>query len=328
MSPAPIIAVLPSSGSFVAELRELLDREHIIERPIDMSELQSLVERLLGAEQVMKLNKQLTVLETHPATESADTEYRSAVPSPLSEFPPRQTPFLVIIPAHNEQDSIGQVVRGVNEHFPLADVVVIDDGSLDETAEVASEAGAEVIELPFNLGIGGAVRAGLKLAHLRGYAYTIRVDADGQHDSRQIEDLLLVAIQGGYNAVIGSRFVDGGSEYRPPLARRIGIRLFSFIVSVIIGRRIYDTTSGMVALDRAAVRVLARNLPQDYPEVESHIILHRAGLSSVEVPVDMQVRYSGVSSIGAARAVYYVFKVSLAAVLRSLRPKSSAGEEV
>jgi glycosyltransferase involved in cell wall biosynthesis len=232
---------------------------------------------------------------------------------------PRRSPFLVIIPAFNEQQSIEGVVRDVRRHLPQADVLVIDDGSTDNTAELSRNTGADVLVLPCNLGIGGAVQTGLKFAEKRGYPFVIRLDGDGQHDAGDIQELLAEALRGEHNVVVGSRFVDGKSDYRPPLTRRIGIRLFSYVVSVIIGKRVYDTTSGMMVLDRKAVRALAHSLPQDYPEVESHIILHKAGLSTVEIPVQMRVRSSGVSSIGAARAIYYVLKVMLAAVLRALQ---------
>ena len=237
----------------------------------------------------------------------------------LLGFPPRQSPFLVIIPAFNEQQSIEGVVRDVRRHLPQADVLVIDDGSLDSTVEFSRNAGADVLELPCNLGIGGAVQTGLKFAEKRGYPFVIRLDGDGQHDAGHIQELLAEALRGEYNVVLGSRFVDGKSDYRPPLTRLIGIRLFSCIVSIIVGKRVYDTTSGMMVLDRKAVRALAHSLPQDYPEVESHIILHKAGLSTVEIPVEMRVRSNGVSSINAARAIYYALKVMLAAMLRALQ---------
>jgi glycosyltransferase involved in cell wall biosynthesis len=204
------------------------------------------------------------------------------------------------------------------EHLPFADVLVVNDGSTDETAERAAAAGAHVLGMPYNMGIGGAVQAGFKFAEKHDYPFVVRIDGDGQHDPRCARRLLATALSGEYNAVFGSRFIDGNASYRPPLSRRMGICLFSWVVSAIVGKRVYDTTSGMMVLDRKAVHVLARDYPQDYPEVESHIILYKAGLNTVEIPVDMRVRSSGVSSINAVRAAYYVVKVLLAAVLRTL----------
>jgi DNA-binding response OmpR family regulator len=246
---------------------------------------------------------------------------------PLHRLPPRQSPFLVIIPAYNEQNSIGHVVRNILEHLPPADVLVINDGSLDNTTKMAMEAGADVLELPFNLGIGGAVQAGLKFADARGYPFVIRLDGDGQHDPKYISELLSMALRGEHNAVFGSRFISGRLDYRPSLPRLIGIRLFSFMVSAIVGQRVSDATSGMMVLDRKAISVLARNLPQDYPEVEARIILHKAGLKSIEVPIEMRTRFSGVSSINAIRALYYAVKVSLATILSSLRVDSHRSKE-
>jgi glycosyltransferase involved in cell wall biosynthesis len=198
---------------------------------------------------------------------------------------------------------------------------------LDNTTKMAMEAGADVLELPFNLGIGGAVQAGLKFADVRGYPFVIRLDGDGQHDPKYISELLSMALRGEHNAVFGSRFISGRLDYRPSLPRLIGIRLFSLMVSTIVGQRVSDATSGMMVLDRKAISVLARNLPQDYPEVEARIILHKAGLKSIEVPIEMRTRFSGVSSINAIRALYYAVKVSLATILSSLRVDSHRSKE-
>jgi glycosyltransferase involved in cell wall biosynthesis len=242
-------------------------------------------------------------------------------------YPQRRSSVLVIIPAYNEQGNIAFVVEGIKRFVGFADTLVINDGSTDATAEVARRSGASVLDLPINLGIGGAVQAGLKIAVERGYPFVMRIDGDGQHDPAELATLLEPVIRGQTDVAVGSRFCNEKHTYRPPLARRLGIKLFSLAVSACVGYRVYDTTSGMMCLDRPAILTLAQYCPQDYPEVEAHILFKKANLRVMEVPVHMRPRLTGVSSINAMRAAYYIFKVLLAAVIAASRAKPQVREE-
>ncbi|RLC86187.1 MAG: glycosyltransferase family 2 protein [Chloroflexi bacterium] len=230
-----------------------------------------------------------------------------------------ESSVLVIIPAYNEARNIGTVVTDVRHYAPFADILVIDDGSTDSTAAVAHRSGAYVLSLPYNLGIGGAVQAGFKFAVRRGYSYVVRVDGDGQHNAAYILRLLALVQQGKADVAIGSRFCPGLVTYRPPLARRLGIRFFSFLVSFITRQPVYDPTSGMQCLNRRALYILAQDYPQDYPEVEARVLLHKARLRVIETPVCMRPRATGNSSITYLRSIYYMLKVTLATLIAALR---------
>jgi hypothetical protein len=202
---------------------------------------------------------------------------------------------------------------------PQADVLVINDGSVDNTAQEAESAGALVVEHPFNLGIGGAVQTGLKFARDQGYDYVIRLDGDGQHNAEEIQLFLKVLRSGRADLVVGSRFLDADVDWHIPFARRIGINFFGWAVSLLIGMRATDTTSGFCGMNRSATEVLATYLPQDYPDVEGRVIVHKAGLRQVELPVHMRARIAGVSSINSWKSIYYAFKVSLAMITSALK---------
>lgn len=230
-----------------------------------------------------------------------------------------QRRVLAVIPAFNEQGAIRRVVTGVLSALPEADVLVIDDGSNDRTAEEAERAGALVVRHPFNLGIGAAVQTGLRFACEEGYDLVFRLDGDGQHAHADLPVMLAALRQGRVDAVFGSRFMGVDSPMKISLGRRLGIACFRTLVSLLTGQRATDTTSGFCCLNRRAVQVLARYMPQDYPEVESRVVLHKAGLSVMEVPVHMHARTTGVSSIDGRRSVYYAFKVSLAVLITALK---------
>jgi glycosyltransferase involved in cell wall biosynthesis len=217
---------------------------------------------------------------------------------------------LAIVPAFNEERSVGAVVREILA-AGVANVLVVDDGSTDATAAVARGAGARVLVLPFNLGIGGAVQSGYLFALRHGYDVAVQVDGDGQHDAREIERLVGPLASGEADFVLGSRFV-GGSTYRAPAVRRIGMRIFSTTVSAIGGQRLLDTTSGFRAAGGPVIAYLAEHYPQDYPEVESLLLLKRARFRIIEVACRFRERAQGRSSITAARSVYYLVKVLLA----------------
>jgi len=234
---------------------------------------------------------------------------------------------LVIIPAYNEEESIGMVVAGVKRSASFADMLVINDGSTDNTATVARRYGASVLNLPYNLGIGGAVGAAYRLAEEMGYDFVVRLDGDAQHDPDDIPRLLAPVRRGEADVAFGCRFCGGFSSYRPPLARRLGIRVFGLLVSLIVKQEIHDATSGLRCANRRAVHYGARYSPQDCPEVESHILLYKAGLTEVEVPVTMRARNAGRSSIGPLRSVYYALKVMLAIFVKAFQEVPRLAEE-
>jgi glycosyltransferase involved in cell wall biosynthesis len=226
---------------------------------------------------------------------------------------------VAIVPALNEAGVIGRVVDEILAVAPDVDVVVVDDASTDDTAGVALARGATVLRLPFNVGIGGAVQTGFRYALEHGYDVAVRLDGDGQHDAGEIPRLLAPIDAGAANLVIGSRFADGSGSYRPPFARRIGIRIFARLVSLLCRQRVTDTTSGFVALDATAIELFAREYPHDYPEVEATLVALRSGLRLAHVQVEMRERETGASSITFVRSLYYIVKVMLALLVSSLR---------
>lgn len=226
---------------------------------------------------------------------------------------------IAVVPAWNEAGAIGQVVDGIHAADPKLDVVVIDDASTDDTAAVAEIRGATVLRLPFNVGIGGAVQTGLRYALAHGYDVAVRLDGDGQHDPRELPKLLGPIERAEADLVIGSRFVDRKGSYRPPFARRVGIRVFARLVSLLGGQRVTDTTSGFVALDRIGIELFAEEYPHDYPEVEATLVALRSGLRLAQVQVEMRERETGSSSITFVSSLYYIVKVMLALLVASLR---------
>lgn len=217
---------------------------------------------------------------------------------------------LAVVPAFNESAAVGGVVRELLARGDV-DVVVVNDGSSDDTAGTARAAGARVVDLPYNLGIGGAVQSGLLFARDHGYDVAIQVDGDGQHHPGEIDRLLAPLRAGEADLVLGSRYV-GKTGYRAPAARRTGMVLFSAVVSLLTGQRLRDTTSGFRASARPVIEYFADHYPRDYPEVESLVLLRRAGFRVREVACEFREREGGESSITAARSVYYMVKVMLA----------------
>jgi glycosyltransferase involved in cell wall biosynthesis len=234
--------------------------------------------------------------------------------------------ILVIIPAYNEEGSVGKVVEGVRHHLPQADILVVNDGSTDLTPDRARTIGVTVLDLPFNLGIGGAMQAGYKYAYERDYGIAIRVDGDGQHDPEEIPKLLHALEDRKVDVAIGSRFI-GDSEYKGSIMRRVGISLLSKSISIIVGQKVTDPTSGFSSVGRKAIGLFASHYPQDYPEPEALVLLSRCGLKTGEVPVSMNQRYFGESSITKLRAIYYMVKVLLAIFVDCFKKKPVLREE-
>ena len=218
---------------------------------------------------------------------------------------------LLIIPAYNEEGSIGGLLDEITAEGRGYDVVVVDDGSRDRTAREAMRHGVTVLRNPFNLGIGGAMQTGYRYAYERGYRIAVQVDADGQHPPAAIPELLGPIERGDADMTVGTRFRED-VVYRGSWVRRIGIALFAWLVSAIVGQRMTDTTSGFRAGNRAVICLFAFEYPADYPEVETTAVVHKQGLRVVEVPVVMRLREVGESSITVFWSVYYVVKVSLA----------------
>ena len=227
---------------------------------------------------------------------------------------------LIIIPAYNEEGSVARVIENIRRDVPDADILVVNDGSRDRTAREARESGAMVMTLPYNMGIGSAVQSGFLFAKEKGYHFAVQVDGDGQHPASAIPQLLS-ALDNGVDLAIGSRFVQP-TEYRPTLTRSLGIKVFSFLVSLIVGKKVLDTTSGFRAINRKAILLLTETYPHDYPEVEALITLHRHGMRFIELPVEMNYRQEGKSSISAKAALYYMLKVTLAVLVAVIKRRN------
>ncbi len=228
---------------------------------------------------------------------------------------------VAIVPAFNEEASIAGVVGELLAYDPELRVVVVDDGSTDRTADIARSAGAKVISLPFNLGIGGAVQTGFRYAWEQGFDVAVRADGDGQHDPAELDAILRPVLADEADVAVGSRFI-GGDGYRSSRSRRAGIRLLAWIVSALTRQRITDPTSGFQAANRLGIRLFAADYPHDYPEAEATVMVFKHRLRLQEVPVKMRARESGRSSITTLRSVYYMVKVVLAIFVALFRRKA------
>lgn len=237
------------------------------------------------------------------------------VPGAPSERPR----VLAIVPAYNEQEAIAATIANLRHRSPTVDLLIVNDGSRDRTSAVARGTGeAVVVDLPCNLGIGGAVQTGFKYAARHGYDVAIQFDADGQHLATEIEKLLAPVLSGEADVALGSRFL-GVKSFRSTLARRLGIYCFYLVNSLLIGQAITDNTSGFRAYNRRAIAFLAEHYPTDYPEPEAIVLLKKNGFSLTEVAVAMQERQGGVSSINWLWSAYYMIKVMLAITVASIR---------
>lgn len=233
---------------------------------------------------------------------------------------------IAIVPAYNEEHTVGRVIEEIRTFDPGFAIVVVDDGSTDRTGVVAERVGVQVLRLPFNLGIGGAVQTGYQYALDNGFDLAVQVDGDGQHNPQEIARLVDPILAGKADMVVGTRFAEGGG-YRGTRLRRVGIHLFAGLVSLMVGQRVTDTTSGFRAVNRRGIRLFAADYPHDYPEVEATVLLARHRLRMVEVPVVMRIRETGSSSITALRSVYYMVKVLLALFIGLFRRYSTPLEE-
>jgi len=225
---------------------------------------------------------------------------------------------LIIIPAYNEEKSILDTVTDIQKYAPEFDYIVINDCSGDKTLDVCRQNIIPYLDLPVNLGIGGAVQTGYHYAKENGYQIAVQFDGDGQHDARYLDTMKDLLMNDKSDIVIGSRFIEK-EGFQSSGIRRLGIRYFTILIGILTGVRITDPTSGMRMAGERAIAIFAENYPKDYPEPESAVAAIRQGLKIVEIPVVMRHRTEGVSSISASRSIYYMIKVTLAILLERIR---------
>ncbi len=228
--------------------------------------------------------------------------------------------LLAIVPAHNEEGSIADVIREIQESELIDEILVINDASTDETSNAARKLGVRVADLPINLGIGGAVQTGFKIARELGYEFVIQIDADGQHDPLSIKDVIAPVLSGEADISIGSRHLANGNK-EATFTRYAGIKFFSWVTSTIISQEITDCTSGYRALNKRALQFFADNYPVDFPDAEALVAAHRAGLRIRETPAVFRSRNRGQSSLHFWKMIYYPCKESLSiAVMVTKKP--------
>lgn len=227
---------------------------------------------------------------------------------------------LIIIPAYNESSNIEGTVAAIKKDAPDFDYVIINDCSTDNTLEICRKNNFNVVSLPINLGIGGAVQTGYLYAKQHGYDLAVQVDGDGQHNPSFLGKMVDELVDSKVNMVIGSRFLEK-EGFQSSFMRRLGIKYFMGLIHVLTGKKITDATSGLRMIDRNIIELFASDYPDDYPEPETIVSLLNKGYSVKEIPVVMNERQGGVSSISATKSVYYMIKVTLAILFVKLRGK-------
>lgn len=255
-----------------------------------------------------------------PAPPTSSAEPRPGPAIAAAPLPTLAGRGVTVLPAFDEERTIGPVLDGIRRACPQFDLVVVDDGSRDRTAEVARRHGAIVLRHPFNMGYGAALQTAYKFAAQGGYDVLVQLDADGQHDPSFVPALARRVLEGHTDAVVGSRFLLG-EGYIPPFARRVGMVLFGYIASVVTRRRVTDPTSGYQAMSRRVFEFLQTDVfPADYPDADVLILLHRAGFKVEELPVAMRASPTGKSMhSGVLRPAFYVFKMLLSILVTLLR---------
>lgn len=228
-----------------------------------------------------------------------------------------------VIPAFNEEDNIADVVDSINaikSSFFLIHPIVVNDCSSDSTFEVITSLDCVALNLPINLGIGGAVQSGFKYAYQHNYDYVIQVDGDGQHPVKEIEKMYLELLEVNYDVIIGSRFIlkEG---FQSSVMRRFGITYFMWLNSILLGLKITDCTSGFRLINSKTLKLFCNYYPDEYPEPEAIVFMKLSGLSIGEIPVQMNERQGGVSSISFISSIYYMIKVTLAIFFTFIRIK-------
>ena len=225
---------------------------------------------------------------------------------------------LVIIPAYNEKDSIVNTVKDIKDNAQGFDYIVVNDCSTDNTYDVCVENGLKVINLPLNLGIGGAVQTGYLYAFQNGYDIAVQFDGDGQHDAAYLNEMADYLVKNECDMVIGSRFIEK-EGFQSSFIRRVGIKYFTFLIHLLTGKTITDPTSGMRMCNRRTIEMFAKEYPIDYPEPESIVAVLKRKKKVQEIPVIMRARAGGVSSISPLNSIYYMVKVTIAILIERIR---------
>ena len=225
---------------------------------------------------------------------------------------------LIIIPAFNEEENIEKTVTSIEKDAKEFDYVIINDCSTDRTKQICEQKGYNIVNLPINLGIGGAVQTGYKYAYVNGYDVAVQVDGDGQHDPEFVNEMAEYIEKNKVDMVIGSRFIEK-KGFQSSAARRMGIKFFSTLIKVLTGAVITDPTSGLRMVGRNVIEIFAKDYPRDYPEPESVVAVLRKKLIVKEIPVIMHEREGGVSSISPKKSIYYMIKVTLAMLIERIR---------
>lgn len=225
---------------------------------------------------------------------------------------------LIIIPAYNESECIEKTIENIKKNAKDFDYIIINDCSTDNTREICERNGFHIINLPVNLGIGGAVQTGYIYGIRYGYDMAVQVDGDGQHDAAFLQKMADCLEETGADMVIGSRFIEK-QGFQSTGARRIGIRFFTWLIRLMTGKTVTDPTSGLRMVNRKVMREFAKDYPKDYPEPETAVTVLHSGMKIEEIPVVMKERAGGVSSISMKKSVYYMIKVSIAIIVERMR---------
>lgn len=225
---------------------------------------------------------------------------------------------IIIIPAYNEEENIEKTVNAIQKSAQGFDYVIINDCSIDNTRKICEEKGFNIVNLPINLGIGGAVQTGYKYAYENGYDVAVQVDGDGQHDPEFLSTMAEYLIEHRVDMVIGSRFIEK-KGFQSSITRRMGIKFFSGLIKVLTGKTITDPTSGLRMIGRNVMEIFSQDYPRDYPEPESIVAVLRKNMKIEEIPVVMLERQGGVSSISPKKSIYYMVKVTLAILIERMR---------
>lgn len=225
---------------------------------------------------------------------------------------------LIIIPAYNESANIEKTIKMIQENAPEFDYVIINDCSTDDTKKICEKNGYNYIDLPINLGIGGAVQTGYRYGYEEDYDMAVQVDGDGQHDPKFLATMADYLEEHGLDMVIGSRFINK-EGFQSSGARRMGIKYFTMLIQLLTGKKITDPTSGLRMVNHDVMKIFAYDYPKDYPEPESVVAILRQKKNVEEIPVIMKAREGGVSSISPKKSVYYMIKVTLAILIERIR---------
>lgn len=225
---------------------------------------------------------------------------------------------IIIVPAYNEAGNIVKTIEDITNHANEFDYIIVNDCSTDDTLKICRDRKYNYLNLPVNLGIGGAVQAGYRYAYYHGYDSAVQFDGDGQHDAKYLADMLEELSQSQSDMVVGSRFIEK-EGFQSSAVRRIGIKYFSLLIKVLTGARITDPTSGMRMINRKLMKEFTFDYPNDYPEPDSTVDVLSRGYKVTEVPVKMKEREEGESSISPLNAVYYMIKVSLAIIIARIK---------